>query len=79
MPTPALEDFLLGIESLVGKYKDYIGILTSVKLLTEFIIMNSYGQDKEMWFSVYPEKGPMPTQREVSVEWHSTQLLSHSC
>ena len=54
----------MGIEALVEKYKDYIAILISVKLLTEFIVMNTYGQDKEIWFSVYPEKGPTPTQRE---------------
>lgn len=29
-------------ESLVGKYEDCINILTSVKLLTKFIILSSY-------------------------------------
>lgn len=64
LPTPAGEGFLLGIQALVEKYKDYIAVLISVKLLPEFIVMNTYGQDKEIWFSVYPKKGPMPTQRE---------------
>lgn len=68
----------MGREALVEKYKDYTAVLISVKLLTEFIVINTYGQDKEIWLSVYPKKGPTPTQREVLVECHLTQLLSYS-
>ena len=67
LPTPVQEGFLWGIEALVEKYKGYIAVLISVKLLTEFIVINIYGQDKDIWLPVYPEKGPTPTQREVLV------------
>lgn len=75
LPTPAREGFLLGIEALVEKYKDYIAVLISVKLFTEFIVMNTYGQDKEIWL---PQEGANANPEGVLVECHLTQLLSYS-
>lgn len=55
LPSSALEGFLSATESPIGKYENCTDNLTSVKLLTKFSVMNSFGKDRKIQFSVYPE------------------------